>query len=942
MGGVPCFESRALEGRERGVTSSPRSARARRGSALGLALALVAAFAVPASADVRTEARRHFRRGMDLVTRGQLEAGILELEVAYRTLPHPNVLYNIGRAYAEAGRYSEAIEHFERYLESDPPDRVEVLSFLEALRARLPATPAAGPPTSAEPPDEPRDPGVSPVDTEEIRALEETATQLAVLAEAAQSALLRDRASRLRGLADLWRERQAAVARASVDDTGSTESGPDIASAGGGAVGSVTQGTVGGTDRGTVDGAGGGVVDGAAGGTVDGGSDQAADGVGLGQQRLDLFEEEVVSASRFAESPLDAPNSTQTITRQDIRLSGLTDLAQLLRRVAGVEVMTHYASHTEVGIRGLSQRQSNKVLWLIDGRTVRLDFLGAPWSQMLPVSVDDIERIEVIRGPAAAVYGADAFSGIINIITRDPGEADRYVRAGGGSRRTATATASMSGRSGPFSARVSGGYLRTDPFVQPVGPDRVDYGVAPVYDDPLTGHERTFFNVDARADLGPVSIHAGTAIAFGQGSIQGVSRLREVPVGQFTFAQSHLTVSSDVGLGLRVYWNRMTAAADGVWESPPGGLDTFGAVNRQDVIDTELNFNRRFELGVPHNISIGVGHRYKGVDWDWADAEQTEQHFFGYLQDALQLHERLRFTASLRVDRHPLLDGVQLSPRGALVWRFLDGHSLRFTGGTAFRSPAFLESYLDTENRTPLRAVTAEGTGNINLNPERIISFEVGYMNQATDYFALEANLYYNLVLDQIVLASVNPYELSDFGRGRAGYDERLAAFSAGELQWINEDATIRQLGGEVGVRLFPVTGLDIYANYAIHDTSPSDGSDFAENPARARDQRTSMHKINVGLQYRSPFGLDVNVDLHWVSDQLWVEQVTDTLRGVRFEEFPLDGYVMIDARLGWRFFDDHLELGVTGTNLTFQRTRQHPLSQPVDTRLVGDVVVRF
>lgn len=942
MGGFPCFRPRALERKKRGVTSSARSARLRRGSALGLAVALVAVFAAPASADVRTEARRHFRRGMDLVTRGQLEAGILELEVAYRTLPHPNVLYNIARAYAEAGRYPDAIEHFERYLESDPPDRVEVLSFLEALRARLPATPVAGPPTPSEPTEAPRGPGVSPVDTDEIRALEETATQLAVLAEATQSALLRARATRLREVADLWRERQAAVSRASVDDTGPTDRAPDIASAGGGAVGGADQGSVLGVDQGAIDGAGDVVVDGAHGGTADGGSDQAADGVGLGQQRLDLFEEEVVSASRFAESPLDAPNSTQTITRQDIRLSGLTDLAQLLRRVAGVEVMTHYASHTEVGIRGLSQRLSNKVLWLVDGRTVRLDFLGTAWVQMLPISIDDIERIEVIRGPAAAVYGADAFSGIINIITRDPAEADRYVRAGGGSRRTAAATASMSGRAGLFSARVSGGYLRTDPFTQPVGPDRVDYGVAPTYDDPLTGHERTFFNVDARADLGPVSVHAGTAIAFGQGSIQGASRLREVPIGRITFAQSHLTVASEVGLGLRVYWNRLSADADGVWESPPGALDTFGAVNRQDVIDTELNLNRQFELGVPHNLSIGVGHRYKGLDWDWAEAEQTEQHFFGYLQDALQLHERLRFTASLRFDRHPLLDGIQFSPRGSLVWRFIDGHSFRFTGGTAFRSPAFLESYLDTENRTPLRGVTAEGTGNINLDPERIISFEVGYMNQATDYFALEANLYYNLVLDQIVLASVNPYELSDFGRGRAGYDERLAAFSVGELQWNNENATIRQLGGELGVRVFPVTGLDLYANYAIHDTSPSDDSDFAENPARARDQRTSMHKLNVGLQYRSPFGLDVNLDFHWVSDQVWVEQVTDTLRGVRFQEFPLDGYVMLNARLGWRLFDESLELGVTGTNLTFQKTRQHPLSQPVDTRLVGDVTLRF
>ena len=179
-----------------------------------------------------------------------------------------------------------------------------------------------------------------------------------------------------------------------------------------------------------------------------------------------------------------------------------------------------------------------------------------------------------------------------------------------------------------------------------------------------------------------------------------------------------------------------------------------------------------------------------------------------------------------------------------------------------------------------------------------------------------------NLVFDEIVLASVNPYELSDWGNGNARYDESIGAFPLGELQFNNDDATLRQLGAELGIRVFPVRGLDVYANYAIHDTSPRSDAAYQDNPIRARDQRTSMHKINVGVQYRSPFGLDVNVDLHWVSDQRWVEQVTDTLRGVRFEEFPLDGYVMLNARLGYRLFDDHLEIGVTGTNLTFQKTR--------------------
>ena len=78
------------------------------------------------------------------------------------------------------------------------------------------------------------------------------------------------------------------------------------------------------------------------------------------------------------------------------------------------------------------------------------------------------------------------------------------------------------------------------------------------------------------------------------------------------------------------------------------------------------------------------------------------------------------------------------------------------------------------------------------------------------------------------------------------------------------------------------------------------------------------------------------------MSDQVWVEQVTDATRGVGFQQFPLDGYTLLNARVGLRLFDDKLELGITGTNLTFQRVRQHPFSVPVDTRIIGSGIFRF
>ena len=412
----------------------------------------------------------------------------------------------------------------------------------------------------------------------------------------------------------------------------------------------------------------------------------------------------------------------------------------------------------------------------------------------------------------------------------------------------------------------------------------------------------------------------------------------------------HVQLNTPFGVQLRSHWTRFATDLSS-WDVPEGSLDTTGDLKRSDVVDTELAFSQRFHAGIDQHIAIGLGHRFKQVEWDWLELPRiTEHHAFVYLQDALQLHRKLRLTLSARIDRHPRLSRLQFSPRGSLVWRLLEGQAIRLTAGTAFRSPSFVESYLQFPNRVSVRGATAYGVGNRELKPERIVSMELGYANQATDYFALEVNAYYNLVFDQIVLSSIETFRLSDFGPTGpesadgdplARYLDDSRAFPLGRLQFANESTTFRQIGGEIGIRVFPVDGADLYVNYALHDTEPTD-SNAIDDAVRAQDERTSTHKINVGAQYRSPMGLALNLDVHWVSRQVWVEQVTDLRQGVAFARFPLDPHVLVNARVGWSFLEDRLELSVIGTNLTGRRRRQHPLGQPVATRVMGEATVRF
>ena len=271
-------------------TTSPHPAPRRSGLRAALLLGLLTALllASPARADVRTEARRHFRAGMALVQEGQVDAGVAELQVAYDILPHPNVLYNIGRAYAEAGRYEEALEYFEQYVESDPPDREEVRQFIVAIEARIAeaagttaVATGTGHPSETDP--EPG-PTVATASEEDIVALEDTATQIETLGITANDPSLIARAERLRAMAQELREGGAGSSEAGTTETGTTETG------------TTETGT---TETGTTEPGTGGERD-----------------IAIAAGGQDLYDESVVSSTGAAQNPLDAPNAITIITAE--------------------------------------------------------------------------------------------------------------------------------------------------------------------------------------------------------------------------------------------------------------------------------------------------------------------------------------------------------------------------------------------------------------------------------------------------------------------------------------------------------------------------------------------------------------------------------------------------------------------------------------------------
>lgn len=143
----------------------------------------------------------------------------------------------------------------------------------------------------------------------------------------------------------------------------------------------------------------------------------------LGSEVIDdltfLKEEELVyTAIRYMQPISKAPSNIYVITAEDIQHSGATDIPTILRRVPGMEVIQTTAAEYNVSVRGDNQLVANKLLVQIDGRSIYLDAAGNVFWRLIPITLTEIERIEMLKGPASAIHGFNAFDGVVNIITK--------------------------------------------------------------------------------------------------------------------------------------------------------------------------------------------------------------------------------------------------------------------------------------------------------------------------------------------------------------------------------------------------------------------------------------------------------------------------------------------------------------------------------------------
>ncbi len=657
---------------------------------------------------------------------------------------------------------------------------------------------------------------------------------------------------------------------------------------------------------------------------------------GLGALSLDdLLNLEVVSATRSESKLSESPVPISVITADDIASSGLDNIPDVLARLAEIDVLRIGASQTEVSIRGKGINFNRRLLTMIDGRTEYNDLFGVTLWNAFPISMDDIERIEVVRGPASALFGANAYSGVINIITKKATKTEGLVRYHRGSDNRHYANVAGNYYSDKFNAKLSigGQNLDNSSDVTFEGFNRFSSSTNfEATDDSLEWMTRTNLQIQATPS-------EKFDIKLGYGMTDGTYELFQQPglprtqwdiETDYIHTIANLYLEDGPSLQLNVYQNNFKYATplvpttaeleeldltDGRRYFPAldqatlysGEVETFDATFQAvgKALDDKLSWVAGAEIrDIESKGGLLIENRSKDITSYFAN--------FTYKFD----DDKWQLGAGYRVDDDSVTgtdDGYTLS-----LTRFLNASdSLRFTARSAFRAPSLFELYSQIDLRVPGQNQNVSFVGaelledGSQIGVETITSYDITYTANVTDTMQMTAEIFYEEyediignpdsgLLENVVIDGAN----NQFFTTTSFQNQELKA-SANGLQlgivWINSDTlnsyanyryeSPKDLNSVAGETFFtPQHKANMGAKWTLaedwkldvnyHYVGKTDSGEFADGdvspdgPNFTRDNQEAYATLNLSLHYRPSFvdGLDIYLNIYNAFDDEHVE----------------------------------------------------------------------
>lgn len=614
----------------------------------------------------------------------------------------------------------------------------------------------------------------------------------------------------------------------------------------------------------------------------------------------ELMQVEITSVSRKSQRAAEAAAAIYVISHDDIRRSGVTSIPEALRLAPGIQVARIDSNKWAISSRGFNGRFANKLLVLMDGRSVYSPTFSGVYWEVQDTLLEDIERIEVIRGPGAAMWGSNAVNGVINIITKSANDTQGgTVTAGAGTYEKRFGSLRYGTRLGENTygrAYVKGlhrgDFDATDRTSSNDSWDAVRGGFR-VNSEDTAGNKLTLQGDIYRGDLHqglmlPDPVNTPMAYNVSRGNFSGMNLM-----GRW---QKSLSLTSD--LSVQAYYDHtyrnevfLTEERDTL------DIDTQHRFRLTDSQDVVWGLAYRWSLDKYANqfpVTFNVAHRYR-------------QLFSGFLQDEVSVvPDRLKLTIGARLE-HNDYTGFEGQPNIRLAWTPSNQHTLWTAVSRAVRIPsrvedsATLTSYYLAPNNPYLPLpflVHVMGKGQQGFRSEVLWAFEAGYRFMPTDSFSADLAVFYN-----------------DYDKIRSNEAPILAPDLRSATVPFGNNLQGNTYGAELSLDWKPETWMRLQLNYSylemdLRSVNGSVDMAGASIPGASPQQQVS---------FRSAFTLRDSVDL-----DMWVRYV-DALPTAGFPNPSLTqgipSYVTLDTRISWRPISS-LEFSIVGQNLLDSR---HP-----------------
>lgn len=596
----------------------------------------------------------------------------------------------------------------------------------------------------------------------------------------------------------------------------------------------------------------------------------------------------VVTASRTEQSINQAPATMAVITAKEIKAMGAMSIPEILRYVPGLEVMTITSSHSEVSIRGLSQVPSNNVLVMIDGRSVYIDYYGGTIWESLPILIDQIDRIEIMRSPGSALYGANAFSGVINILTKTSNQiTQQQVFAQAGEFSSLNTGILLGGTRGNSGFRFAAGAKRINSFE-----NDDDRSSEIVLGNFLIEHQFT----------------SDTRLSFDAGINNGyVHKIFLNTPNKARATNSYTKLKLNHGnYYLQAFWNRGDQK-ENTYTFREAPL-FYGVVENIFFNTFELEAQGMNRLWESNTLVYGASYRLNTIRSDILDKSHEQNLSAFFIQEESKISPEITISAGARIDHHPLV-GTNISPRGNLIYSLSPKHTFRFIFGKAFRNPTYLNSYLDYTTPDGIYLL-----GNKNLSSEKIASYELGYVWSPDPKARLEIDLFGLKFKDYIFLDPTGFLDPETFTT----------------IKTYNNRGSAKIYGSEMSLELIPWPILKISANYS--------NQHMINRYSILDKQYPPKNKANIKMNFSLSSEFTTAVNTSYISKTNWN---VPTRLGL-YEVHSVPSHTRVDWRLGYSPKKDQFEIFMAAYNLLGNDKQEYPNSEAIQRRITVGAYFNF